>query len=76
MNGPFLFLVTFSNKHNKENLCQSVHVSEWEIFMATEIGSVVLGLVLWDLIISLICSTSIAMNIDGAQLKFSIMDST
>ena len=26
-------------------------------------------LVLWDLIISLICSTSIAMNIDGGAIK-------
>ena len=64
------------NKQKKENLYSSVHVSEREIFMVIEIGSVVFGLVLWDLIISLICSTSIAMNIDGAQLKFSIMDST
>ena len=29
----------------------------------------VFSLVLWDLIISLICSTSIAMNIDGGAIK-------
>ena len=60
----------------KENLHWPVYVSEWRILMVIEIGSTLFGLVLWDLIISLICSTSIAMNIDGAQLKFSIMDST
>ena len=32
-------------------------------------GMAVFSLVLWDLIISLICSTSIAMNIDGGAIK-------